>query len=318
MKREEIQFRTLVELPKWAQPMQPSDRCVFLGSCFAQQMGDRFLDYELDAISNPLGALYNPESIRLAIHQALNEGEVEPPVFLSFGEWYSWWAGTKISAKSKEECIKAVSGSLAMLDYMLRSANYLFITLGSNVCYRHIESGEVVANCHKVSNKSFAEETLSLNETIACISDIVKEVLSINPSCKIVFTVSPYRYSKYTFHGSQLSKATLLLAVDEVVRKNPETVSYFPAYEIVLDELRDYRFYASDMIHPSAEAANYIWNCLQESIMSKAMKDYLKEYEEVRKGLMHKPNNPDSETHKAFLQNLKNKRLQIRKKYLLD
>lgn len=318
MKREETQFRTLVELPKWVVQLQPSDNCVFLGSCFAQQMGERFMDYDLNAICNPLGTLYNPESIRLQILQAIHQGEVEPPVFQSGDEWFSWWAGTKVSGQSMEECASVVSGSLAMLGYMLRSAQYLFITLGSNVCYRLKKTGEVVVNCHKVANSSFAEESLTLPECVSCLSDILDEVHAVNPSCKVVFTVSPYRYSKYTFHGSQLSKATLQLAVEEVRKNNPGSVFYFPAYEIVLDELRDYRFYAADMIHPSKEAADYIWSCLQDSIMSPAMLSYLTEYEEVRKGLLHKPKNPDSDAHKAFLSRLESKRLQIRKKYLME
>lgn len=315
MKRQETFFRTMVELPKWDTPMQVTDNSVFIGSCFAQQMGGRFMDNELHAICNPLGVLYNPESIRLQIHQALHVGEVEPPVFPCHGEWHSWWAGTLLCGKTSQECSDVVSGALSMLKVALEQAQFLFITLGSNVCYRLLSSGETVVNCHRMPQKDFSEESLSLSECIVHLTSIVEEVMSVNPECRIIFTVSPYRYSKYTFHGSQLSKATLQLAVEDVRQRYPAVVSYFPAYEIVLDELRDYRFYAADMIHPSTEAADYIWACMQESIMSRELIQYIAEFDAIRHGMEHRPLHPESEEHKAFLCKLEDRKMQIKKKY---
>ena len=288
-------FRTKVEVPKWDIPIQVTDHVVFLGSCFAQYIGERFQSFGLHSICNPLGVLYNPESIRLQVHAALHLGEEEFPVFKAEREWRSWWAGTLISGKSEQECRNVMEGALQMLRLSLFSADYLFLTLGTSVCYRLQASGAVVA-----------------------LSALIEDLFLENPNLKIVFTISPYRYAKYGFHGNQVAKSTLMLAVEEILKKYPKQVSYFPAYEIVLDELRDYRFYSEDMLHPSGVAIDYIWQCLVQSAMSPLMQDYLQEYAPVRSGLFHTPSNPESDAYKRFLTSLEEKAKQIRAKYNIE
>lgn len=311
-------FRTKVEVPKWDNPMSVSDHVVFLGSCFAQHMGERFQSFGLHSLCNPLGVLYNPESILLQVHAALHMEEVDIPVFQAGEEWRSWWAGTLISGKSEQECRTVMEGALQMLKLSLLSADYLFLTLGTSVCYRLQTNGTVVANCHKEPHSCFREDWLSLSACVDALSATIENLFVENPNLKIVFTISPFRYAKYGFHGNQVAKSTLILAVEEVMKRYPKQVSYFPAYEIVLDELRDYRFYADDMLHPSGVAVDYIWQRLVQSVMNPAMQEYLQEYAPIRSGLFHKSSNPESVAYKRFLANLEEKARILREKYNIE
>ena len=288
MKAEETVFRTIVEVPKWDTPMLSSHQFVLLGSCFAQIIGEMFQSYGLQTLCNPFGVTYNPESIAIQIKQALSPNGSDVPIFQSEGTWRCWWANTLLNDTDKVRFKETFRETFSNLGEKLRKADYLFITLGSNVCYRLKENGMTVANCHKMPSKLFEEYTLSLETCADILNDFTCLLLRECPQIHIVFTVSPYRYKKYGFHGSQLAKATLLLAVDEVCRRHPERTTYFPAYELLLDELRDYRFYADDMIHPAPSAVKYIWQRLVESAMSAEMQQYLKDYEPTRRAQMHK------------------------------
>ncbi len=315
MNYQEHLFRTKVDIPKWDKPMSVSDHVVFLGSCFAQYMGERFQSFGLHALCNPLGVLYNPESIRLQVHAALHCDEVNIPLFRIDDEWRCWWAGTQISGSSEKECKDAVEGALQMLRLSILSADYLFVTLGTNVCYQLKDNGLVVANCHKAPGKMFSEEWMPLPDCIKSLMDLVDDVHEQNPDLKLVFTISPFRYAKYGYHGNQLAKSALMLAVEEVRKTYPVQVSYFPAYEIMMDELRDYRFYTEDMLHPSGVAVDYIWDCLVKTAMSDTMQEYLQEYAPIRGGLFHKPSKPDSEVYKNFLASLDEKAKMLKAKY---
>lgn len=306
MRAEETAFRTIVEVPKWTNPMHKDHRFVLLGSCFAQNIGERFLSYGLDAVCNPLGVTYNPESIRIQVLAALESEKyksikVEKEHFSPFhlfnssffnydGKWRCWWANTLLSDTDEARFRETIQSTFLQLGEALRKADFLFITLGTNVCYRLKENGLIVANCHKQPDALFEEVTIDAETCFNTLRVMMESVVSKCPSLHVVFTVSPYRYKKYGFHRSQLAKATLLLAVDEVMKLYPERASYFPAYELVMDELRDYRFYAEDMIHPSPVAVDYIWRRMVESCMDEGMQQYLKDYEPIRKAKMHKPN----------------------------
>lgn len=298
--------------------MSVSDRVVFLGSCFAQYIGERFQSFGLHALCNPLGVLYNPESIRLQVRSALHLEDMDIPLFRLDDEWRCWWAGTQICGVSEQESRNAVEGALQMLRLSILSADYLFVTLGTNVCYQLKSNGLVVANCHKAPGKLFTEEWLSLPDCVKSLMALVDDVHEQNPHLKIVFTISPFRYAKYGYHGNQLAKSTLMLAVEEVRKTYPGQVSYFPAYEIMMDELRDYRFYTEDMLHPSAVAVDYIWDCLVKSAMSEAMQQYLLEYTPIRSGLHHTPSQPDSAAYKLFVESLDKKAQMLKKKYNVD
>ena len=299
MKVGDNAFRTIVDVPKWANPMRPQHRFVLLGSCFAQNIGEQFQSYGLDAVCNPLGVIYNPESIAVQVKESLSlfKGEDTLPESTLFslplegsGEavWRCWWAGTLINDTDEERFRETIHKTFSHLGEALREADFLFITLGTNVCYRLKENGMIVTNCHKIPATNFEEVTLDLETCTDILSGTMDLLTKECPKLQVVFTVSPYRYKKYGFHGSQLAKATLLLTVDELCRRYPEKASYFPAYELVMDDLRDYRFYAEDMIHPSPVAVNYIWHRMVENCMDGEMQKYLEDYEPIRKAKRHR------------------------------
>lgn len=240
---------------------------VLLGSCFSQYMGERMAAEGYRALCNPLGTLFNPESIRNTVCQALEgRGKESLPMFLdnAMKEWRCWWANTRFRADNESDVRTAVQASFDTLGEALLQADRLFLTLGTNVCYRLKEDGMVVSNCQRQADCLFSEEALSVDEAAHVLDETVRCLLARNPSLRITFTVSPYRYRKYGWHRSQLSKATLLLAIEHISKAYPGQVDYFPSYEIMMDELRDYKYYATDGLHPSPEAVDIIWNRLCE------------------------------------------------------
>lgn len=292
MKVEDKAFRTIVDVPKWANPMRPQHRFVLLGSCFAQNIGEQFQSYGLDAVCNPLGVTYNPESIALQIEHALtapSPNDWTETIFQHDGKWQCWWAGTLINDTEEGSLRKTIEDTFSKLGEALRKADFLFLTLGTNVCYRLRENGMIVANCHKVPSRNFEEMTLDVEACTNTLNRMMQLLEKQCPKLQVVFTVSPYRYKKYGFHGSQLAKASLLLTVDKICQLYPKKASYFPAYELLLDDLRDYRFYAEDMIHPNPVAVNYIWCRMVENCMDGEMQKYLEAYEPIRKAKGHKP-----------------------------
>ena len=239
---------------------------ILLGSCFSQHMSRQMTQRNIMHVSNPLGTLFNPESIRIVVTQALNSGDVALPMFYDrdMNEWRCWWANTQFRDAERAVCEAKIRETLSRLGQSLRSASHLFITLGTNVCYRLKESGITVTNCQRQADRLFQEYRLSLQEIDDILEDCINTLHQANPSLRITFTVSPYRYRKYGYHGSQLSKAALLLAVDGICSRHPGYVGYFPSYEIMMDELRDYSYYEPDGLHPSSQACDIIWNRLCE------------------------------------------------------
>lgn len=234
---------------------------LLLGSCFAQNMGKRLLLDGSDAVVNPLGTLYNPESIRLTVSTPRLEVGSDLVFYDSaMGEWRSWLANTKVRNTDPDALIHEINSQLDALHNRMAQACECVITLGTNVCYRLVANSLVVTNCQRQPDRLFKECRLSLEECVDSLEKTLSVLWQHNPTMHITITVSPYRYKKYGLHGSQLSKATLLLAVDDVVRRHDDRVSYFPSYEIMMDELRDYSYYAQDGLHPSDEAVEIIWN----------------------------------------------------------
>lgn len=285
-----MQFRTIVDIPRPAFSIAPCEEMLFVGSCFADNIGRRFKDEMFRATVNPFGVMYNPASILHTVERT----DVAPRVAV--------------------------------------------FTLGTNHVYILRETGEIVDNCQKRPHRLFEERELTVEECKDYLLRAVNILRERRPDVKVIITVSPIRYAKYGFHGSQLSKATLLLAADLLIKEttlNRESsidkesnfskessiskesgiskdvsfndeqggavVTYFPAYEIVNDELRDYRFYADDMLHPSSLAVEYIWQRMVETFFSDEAKTFLREWAPLKKGFSHRPLNPDGDEYKAFL-----------------
>lgn len=263
-----MEFRTIVDIEDPGFRIGPCEQMLFVGSCFADAIGQRFREEKFRTVVNPYGVMYNPASVLHTIER------LEPTPF-----------------------------------------HTAFLTLGTNHAYRLKETGKIVDNCQKRPQSLFTEEELTVEACAGYLRKAVDRLRQMNPQMHIVLTVSPIRYRKYGYHGSQLSKATLLLAID-AIRDNPcQSVAYFPAYEIVNDELRDYRFYQEDMLHPSAQAVEYIWQRLSTSYLSAEALDFIAAWHPLKAALNHRPFNPASAEYKAFMDKTMLKVAELQKKY---
>ena len=306
---------TPVALPERRVQIAPQSRLVLLGSCFATHIGARLRGAGLRTEVNPFGVLYNPESIALAV-DALLDGEVRED-WLFYGRdemWHSWLHATEFSALDKDTCLGRVEERFTAAREMLLQADVVCFTFGTNRVYEH--EGRVVGNCHKQPAAEFKERALSVGEIVERWRKLLGRLHEANPQLQVIFTVSPYRYAKYGMVENQRAKATLLLAVEQLVTGNPNA-HYFPAYEIQLDELRDYRFYAEDMLHPSEQAVTYIWQRFSSWAFTPEAVKFSQEWERTERDLAHRPLNPDSEAHKAFLKKALERREKL-KLLLLD
>ena len=281
--------------------IHPGDGLTLL-SCFADHIGRRMVQSGLDAHANPFGVLYNPLSIAAWWQGDGYRGAVARGYFF-FRIWrtrHSWLNDSSFSAENREECRARLENVRREEAARFRSLKVLFLTLGTNRYYRLNDNGRVVANCHKQPGARFTEEQLDVEGAKEVLGEALEALWQVNPSLQIVFTVSPYRYAKYGFHGSRLGKAVLLLAVDGICRAHEGRCFYFPAYEIVLDELRDYRFYAADMLHPSEVAVEYIWERFSEVCFPAETRSFMAEWEAVAKALSHRPLHPESAAYRGL------------------
>ena len=276
-----MKFRTevTIEQPEWR--ISRDSRLLFVGSCFATNIGQRFVDNQFQTVVNPFGVMYNPISILHTLRRLYD-------------------------------------GSSSF------SPDFVFLTLGTNHVYRLRETGEIVDNCEKRPHRLFQEEQLTIAQCADALREGAALLRQVNPDVRIILTVSPIRYAKYGFHGSQLSKATLLLAIDELITRSMSadastrslsSLYYFPAYEIVNDELRDYRFYGADMLHPSDQAVEYIWQQMTAHLLSDEARQFLAEWQPIRQALHHQPFHPDSEEYLRFRKQTEERLAAFRKKY---
>ena len=276
-----MEFRTKVETGKAGFQIGACEEILLVGSCFAGEMGQRFRDNGFPATVNPYGTMYNPASILHTLERLMDEGRLVSRI--------------------------------------------VFLTLGTNHVYRLKETGEIVDNCEKRPAALFEEEELTVDECAEYLLKAVELLRAHQPEVQVVMTVSPIRYRKYGYHESQLSKATLLLAIEKTIRTSTTSltsqtsttsiVNYFPAYEIVMDELRDYRFYAADMLHPSEQAVDYIWERLVAWCFSDEAIAFMDEWRPIRQALTHRPFNPESEEYLRFMQQTHERLAAFKKKW---
>ena len=302
-----MKLQTVVELPKVDFLIRPEDRVMMLGSCFSDRIGERFAHAFVRVLSNPFGTLYNPASVAAVLRLTLGfmaSGELPDDMFYLHrdGMWYSYMHDVKFARRDKAECREAVLRSVESVAEFLRSIDVLFVTFGTRRVYSLASRcGYVVSNCHKMPADTFVETDLGVAEIASAWIDLVGELAAVNPRIRVVFTVSPFRYIKYGLHGSALSKAALLLAIDDIVKALPGRACYFPSYEIVNDELRDYRFYEPDMLHPTRQTSDYIWERLGEWLFADDMHLYIKEGERISAALAHRNMGADAAAHLKFL-----------------
>lgn len=311
-----MNLTTSVEMPSGLPSVDPSQQLMLLGSCFAGNMGAMLSERKFRLNLNPFGILYNPASISTALRQLLS-GKIytNQDLFLFREYWHSPMHHGAFSASTTEDTLKAINTRLEQARRELPGLDWLMLTLGTAYVYEHKETGLVVANCHKQPEKLFRRRRLDVEEIVADYVSLLTELWQRNPKMKVLFTVSPIRHVRDGMHANQISKATLLLAVERLQELFPEQVFYFPSYEIVLDELRDYRFYADDMLHPSPLAVRYLWQRFEETFFTPQTRQLLAECEEIQRALAHKPFHPEADEYKRFLGQIVLKIEQLKGKY---
>ena len=309
-----MQFTTKIPVEKSTFPIDYDSKILLLGSCFAENMGKKFAYFKFQATTNPFGIIFNVVSLEKLIRRAIeNRIFTENDIFFHNDLWHCFDLHSELSNPDKENFLSNLNSVLESTHKQISSLTHCIITLGTSWVYRNIKTNEIVANCHKVPQKEFTKELLSINQTEESLQNVVSLIHSVNPNCKFIFTVSPVRHIKDGFIENTLSKSHLIAAIHnfKLATRNSQ---YFPAYEIMMDELRDYRFYAEDMLHPNQTAIDYIWMGFFENYISESVFGLMNEICSIQKGLQHRPFNPNTESHQKFLKSLKTKMTTIKKK----
>ena len=281
-----------------------NSRLMMLGSCFAENMGSKFSYYKFDVEVNPCGIIYNPLSVANVLRLIVEGKQFEKSDLRQVGgKWVSLYHHGAFSSTDPDECLRRINDRLTKATGELRTLDLLVITWGTAWVYRYTRENIVVSNCHKIPSQEFERSRLSVEDIVKEYLVLIGRLREINPGLRILFTVSPIRHWKDGAHGNQLSKATLLLAIDRL-REELQHVYYFPAYEIVLDELRDYRFYADDMLHMSGFTVDYIWERFLYSFISPEVLGLMNQIGRVNKGVAHRPFDPQSEEYHRLVKKM--------------
>lgn len=308
-------YQTEVQLPCFEARVGYQHPFMMMGSCFATNIGERLVRLKLPVMVNPFGVIYNPLSVASSIKRLVEGKELcEDDLFLQGGIWNSYAHHSSFSAVDRDECLAKINQSLASGGIMLRESSHLIITLGTSWAYRLKASGEVVANCHKTKAAEFDRFFVDSNKAVEALREAIEAARSINPSLKIIFTVSPIRHIKDGLVENQRSKASLMLACHTLCNEL-DGVAYFPSYEIMMDELRDYRFYADDMVHPSGLAVDIIFKKFVHSAVSSLSVEAMTEVDKIVRAVEHIPFNAEGEEYKKFCASMAAKAEKLQVKY---
>ena len=290
---------------------------LLIGSCFVENIGNKLEYYKFKNLQNPFGILFHPLAIKRLIANAIdNKSYTEDDIFFQNEQWHCFDAHSKLSNVDKNELVISLNEQIKSTHQQINQSSHIVITLGTSWVYKDITTEKHVANCHKIPQKQFLKKLLSIDEVSQSLNAIIGLIKSVNKEASIIFTVSPIRHLKDGFVENTKSKAHLVSAIHAVLSLRAQSrCYYFPSYEIMLDELRDYRFYKEDMIHPNAIAINYIWEKFQQVWMSSETQKTMSDVEAVQKGLRHKPFNKNSIAHLKFLQNLVQKREKLQSQF---
>lgn len=282
-----MKFRTEIPTPEYPFRISYQDKLMLLGSCFSDHIGNFFQEMGFDTLSNPFGTLFNPISIATALKMELNPAMFDEHYVDFFNEKFISYAHHgKFSHPDKETFRQNISQCLNRAHDFLASADYLFLTFGTAYCYRLIERDLIVANCHKIPANRFEKKLFTVEQITAIYRELLPQLLQFNPKLKVIFTVSPVRHLADGFHENQISKATLHLSINQSI--DNKNIFYFPSYEMVQDDLRDYRFYATDLCHPSEAAVTYISEKLTEAFFTKETQERMKEVVKENKAKGHR------------------------------
>jgi hypothetical protein len=302
-----MQFRTQITLSKTNNPVDYNSKVISIGSCFAENMAEKFDYFKFQNVTNPFGIIFNSVSIEKIIQRAVQEKWfTEKDVFFHNERWHCFEVHSDLSNSDREELLETLNKAISETNKKLKEATHVIITYGTSWIYRNIDSNEIVANCHKVPQKQFSKELLSVDVIHKNIQNTIDLIHTLNTDINFIFTISPVRHIKDGFIENQLSKSHLFTALHKIINHQP-TINYFPSYEIMMDELRDYRFYAEDMLHPNQVAIDFIWHKFSENYIAENSFSTMQEIEEIQKSLRHRSFNPESEQHQKFLAKLQQK-----------
>lgn len=310
-----MNFRTQIPICKQSDNLiDYHSRLLLLGSCFSENIGGKLSYFKFQSEINPFGILFHPKAIETFLDRVTHKKLYTEDELVFHNEQYHCFdAHSCLSNANKNSLLNNLNSIIELTAKKISEATHVIITLGTAWVYEYNNTGKIVANCHKIPQKQFNKQLLSVDQIKNSLINIEQQIRSINPKAQLIYTVSPVRHIKDGFVQNQQSKAHLLTAIHQVTNSTNEC--YFPSYEIMMDELRDYRFYKEDMIHPNQVAVNYIWERFAGVWISKSALDTMKDVEVVQKGLAHKPFNPNSEQYLKFVEQLEVKKKRLREKY---
>ena len=295
-------FRTTVEPTKSNNQISYSSNLFFIGSCFSDNIGTKLKLHKFNVENNPFGVLYNPVSIKNSLEIILQKQKItDNDLIFQNSLWQSFKFHSVFSNPNKEKYLEKINTKITNSYSQLKNTNYLFITFGTSWIYEYNKTHEIVANCHKFPAKEFTRKILTISKIVEQYVELINNIKEINTTINIVFTLSPVRHWKDGAEKNLQSKSILLLAIKELVEKFP-FVSYFPSYEIMMDDLRDYRFYKDDMLHPNNTAINYIWDKFKETYLNPSTEYLIKQSLKLNKAMNHRPLNRNSEDYQIFVQ----------------
>ncbi|UAY51037.1 GSCFA domain-containing protein [Ferruginibacter albus] len=290
-------------------------KLLLIGSCFTENIGTKLRQHKFSVLENPNGILFNPVSIAKALTSYVEDKRFsEADLFYQNEVWNSWQHHSRFSHTQKEEALQLINNSQKEAHDFLKEADWCLITLGSAFVYEIIEQKEVAANCHKIPLDKFNKKLLTVEDVLSALDNVMHRLFIFNPKMKIIFTISPVRHLRDGFIENNRSKAVLIQAVHHLVNKFAK-LFYFPAYELVIDDLRDYRFYAEDMVHPNYAATNYVWEKFVNACIDEPSQQLMKEINIINAAKNHKAFNPLSEQHKKFLKTNLEKVKKLKKEY---
>ncbi len=292
-----------------------NSKLLVLGSCFSENIGNQLNYFKFQTAQNPFGILFHPKAIEKLILNSINkEVYSDKDIVFQNERWHCFDAHSSLSTHHKEQLLENLNLAVSKTHANIKEASHIIITLGTSWVYRFIETDKIIANCHKIPQKKFFKELLTVDEITESLEAIITLLKSIHQNINILFTVSPVRHLKDGFTENTQSKSHLIAAIHQTIDVRKQ-VYYFPSYEIMMDELRDYRFYAEDMIHPNKIAINYIWERFIATWFSEETKPIMKEIDIIQKGIAHRPFNEKSKEHQQFLQNLDLKKEKIQEQF---
>jgi hypothetical protein len=309
-----MEFRRAFQIPPLKQQLNIRHGVMLVGSCFTDHLGNKLQQHRFSTLQNPNGILFNPVSLAKSVTSYIEKKHYNRnDLFFQQEWWTSWDHHSQFSHANPEMLLEMINRSQDEAHLFLQKAKWIVLTVGSAWVYQLAE-GTVVANCHKVPTDKFQKRLLPVEEVLAVLDNMIHRLFIFNPGLRILFTISPVRHLRDGFVENNRSKAVLIQAVHHLVEKF-EGLFYFPAYELIIDDLRDYRFYAEDMVHPNYLATNYVWEKFSESCIDEESRKFIKEIAPINAALAHKPFQPNSNAHKLFRQKQVEKLQQLQTSY---